>query len=156
MDEIILTEEVKAEEISHAESSAQNADAAAIAATAAAVNQAQIIGFVTETAREDAERARADAELSAEHSEAAAEIAAISAETAILEIRHMMSDWEFRLSTLEKKASEKVVVQESDGISNINPAEPAENENSDREESMRGGEEEEKSSKTKRHGRKRR
>lgn len=128
---------------------AQHADIAAAAAEAAAINQAQIIGIVTEAARADAERARNQAESAATEAGQQAELAGTVAEYTISQVAMMLEEHNKRISALETRPT---VVQENNGVSTINPQEV---ENSSREESMDGGEEQ-KSSSRRSHGRRRR
>lgn len=135
----------------NAERSAELANESAIAATAAAINQGQIIEVVTAAAREDAERARQQSEAAADESERAAELSAVIAETAITEIRSMMEEHNRRLSALEYSRSEPIQVV---GEENVSPINPQDTEQEERSEDMEEGEQNKPS--RKRHGRKRR
>lgn len=136
----------------HAEQSAQGADQSAAAATAAAINQAQIIGIVTESIREDAQYARQQAETAATESEHSAELSAAIAETAISQIRSMMEEHNSRISALESNREEPVQMISNESVSPINPQNT---EQSERQEDMseNGGST---TVSRKRHGRKRR
>lgn len=126
-----------------------DANIAAAAAEAAAINQAQIIGVVTEAAREDAERARSEAECAADEAEQAAELAAVVSEVTIEQVRQMLEEHNGRITALENRPTH--LEKAGDEVSTISPGQV---ETASREESM-GGEQEEEEGR-KRHGRRRR
>lgn len=137
-----------------AELATEAAGQSAVAATAAAINQAAIIDIVTASAREDAQRARDQAELAAGDAKNQAELTTIIAETAIAEMKSMLEEHNKRINALESKSSEpQVSVISNEPVAT--PINPQETEQAERSEDMESGGEEKKSSSRKRHGRRR-
>ena len=154
-DEAIIAVDSSAAEsaASDAQYEARNAETAAAAANAAAINQGQLIEAVTAASREDAAREASRAEAAAAESAAAAEVTQLTIESFATEMRSMFEDHERRMAALEDSRSQPVVVDDGGGVSEISPTEVQD----EQQDLSEGGEVEQKSSsKSRRHGRKRR
>ena len=150
---IIATDTAETEAATHdAELSAQGANEAAVAATAAAAAQSQLINDVTAAAREDSQIATAKAEAAAAESKQFAELSQLAVQTALDEMKAMMADYGSRLDMMEQKHNQPVVVNNDQEVS---PIDPESVEGSARNESMEGEQKQSKSSRRS-HGRARR
>lgn len=113
MEDIELS--VDTSEVDHASSSAelaaQQANEAAAAATAAAINQAQIVSDVTAYAREDAQSAAAEANAAATVAENAANAASEFKELIVSEVQALLAPVLDRLNAVESRHSEPAVQQ---------------------------------------------